>query len=439
MSVFGPRRGRALLVLPSLGLLGVIAALLFGLSARPVRSAEVYGGPTEGELDYSLRIHVQEEQNGVVRDVGGARLTVTWKGPGSESEVAAVSGEDGWVEVRLARPEGARSVDVFISDRDSGQVLAEGQPSLPRSRWQAASTRRGGRIVGYSEGPIFVEAHLAEAVLAYPFLGHLSVALWSALGPARDVDVDVEIEGAALVSASHLRWGAADWGPIVVRPESHAAALRLALRAGDGTKSTFYGNIPLVPGASSFERTPQGLIVRAPLPRKYAWYAFVTEESRLSGGRLPLVETKSGVSEGLLENSRIPEGRGRYLVVASSADGRSPSTVGYPLDGQPTTFDALDGRLLDGSVPAAKKEARRVARLRGLVFVHVTVVSLLTLGLFVWSVRQADRRLKEQMTRAGASELAPVRFATGAWIAALCLVGGFSLALVWISFSDGIF
>ena len=155
---------KSLFVLPSLGLSAVVVALLTGLSSRVVRSAEVYGGPTQRLDRYSVRLFVRDVLAETEVAAAGEQVSVTWRGPTSETERLVRTGRDGWVETELRAPEGARSLDLIVRDVASGQVLAEGTPTLRLERWQAAS-RRGGVLRGRSEGPWFFEAQVREGIL----------------------------------------------------------------------------------------------------------------------------------------------------------------------------------------------------------------------------------------------------------------------------------
>ncbi len=433
MPGFGPVGRRFLLVLPSMGLLAVAVAATFGVGARPFRSAEVYGGPTDAAGDYSVRVHVTERAGEQLADVPGERIVVAFEGPESESTVEGRVDDAGWIELRLPRPVGARGVRLRVTDPLEDVVLAEGEPVLPLSRWSAAARRRGGAIPGQSEGPVFVSARLREGVLSYPFLGHVEVTL-RAEGGVDGSRVVASLEGGQLEGPREFVYR--EPGPLVLslRPTEHSVTLRLETRRPAADSSTFQAVLPLVPAAGFAEWKPDGLLLRFPLVRPQLWYAFVTDQGRGQGGPLALREQADGTSRGLLPTASVPEAPApRYIVVSSSPDGRSESSVGFPLDNQTGTFDALDGRLLDGAPEAEARERARSARVRRLLFVYVATVALLTLVLFVVGVRGANLELAQRMARAGVVELGPKRFSGALLVGALCLGAAFSALLVWVA------
>lgn len=426
---------KSLFVLPSLGLSAVVVALLTGLSARVVRSAEVYGGPTKRLDRYSVRLFVRDVLADAEVAAAGEHVSITWRGPTSETEKLVQTGRDGWVETELRRPEGARSLDLIVRDVASGQVLAEGTPTLQLERWQAAS-RRGGVLRGRSEGPWFVEAQVREGILAVPFEGHLALSFRRTTGSLRGTRVRVSSEGVELLTPAEFTLEDEKERLLGLRPVEHVASIRLEMNAPDGATGAFASSLPVVPGAFFVTPAASSWTISSPLERDELWYAFVSDAGRGPGGRLKLEAAPGGTARGSLPFDARPREEGVYLVLSSSPDGRSPSTVGFPLDGQAGTFDAVDGRLLDGSARAHARESTRIHRVRLFLMAHVATVFALTLLLFVRRVRRADRELKSRLQRAGAYA-APVT-AGSLWlaVAAFCLVVGFSLALVWISIAD---
>lgn len=430
-------KGRLLFVLPSVGLFSVGVVLLLGLPKRPILYAEVYGGPTDSELShYNARVHVIEEQHGIERDMRGLPLTVSWEGETNQRAISAVTDEEGWVEVRLQRPLDARGVRLSVRERETERILARGEPSLPRERWAASAGRRGGKLAGKSEGPILVEARVEEAVFAVPFVGHIHLSLALARGRLSGTSVEARVEGAELLSSASWVVEGPEPTRISLRPLEHVSSLHLKFRTPDGESGSYYASLPIVPGAFYVSREESHVQIASPLPRAGVWYAFVSELGRDVGGFLPLRSDERGGSVGRLPKERWPVSESpRFLVLASSPDGRSPSTVGFPLDGQSGSFDALDGRLLDGAAPARQEEERRRSKLRGLLFVHLGFVFALTIVLFLLRVRTADQELAARLEKAGAGALVPRRFLATIGLAAFCVVLGLSLTLIWVALS----
>ncbi|HSC86066.1 MAG TPA: hypothetical protein VLC09_02300, partial [Polyangiaceae bacterium] len=423
---------RVLLLLPTLGFLAVIVAVLFGWGARPARYAEVHGGPTDTATGLAVRLFVAESVAEVVSPLQRLRVIVTWDGPSSQTSVEATTDEEGWVELHLPRPLGANGVALTVREAESGETLAHGIARLTSDRWARGGRRRDGRLSGADAGSWGIVAHVREGVLSYPFVGHVEAHV---RGVVPGEELELEVEGAELMSARS--WRVAD-GPAIValRPRQHAVSLRWTVRSNGvsaGGANSVSSGVPLVPGAGAVEARADGWLVKWPHVRSHVWYAVVSEGARLAGGRLALGARADGTSDALLPSSKIeiePAGRPRWLVVSSTADARSAATVGFPLDGQLGTFDAWDARWLDGRPLAMERERARSSRLRLWIYSYVAVVTAATLLLVGLEVRRASRDLRERMARAGVIEGGAARISGGVALVSLCVVVAFSACLL---------
>lgn len=434
----------ALLILPSLGILAVVGAVLLGWSPRPLRFAEVYGGPTDTDLPLHVRVQVREEWAGVERAVSELPVRVRWRGASSEREVEGQTDAEGWVELSLERPEPAAPVQLEVKEAGTGQILARGAPVLPLARWRAAALERSAVLRWQTENPWGIRGIIEESVLAVPFTGHLRLEWEQPAAQEGPLQVSVEGEGVEIVGQQSAVWHPQEPWRVGLRPTEHNAALTVRLMSAAGEPGELRARLPVVPGAFYLEKRGTGALLSSPLPRERLWYTFVSPAGRLSGGRLALQEGPHGIFSGELTAEQIPAGAERYLILASSPDGRSPSTVGFPWEGQTNSWTALDGHLLDGGPEVRRREAARRARLQTGVFLYVACIAGLTLFLFLHRLRREQRKLDQALdvwAEAGAarSELAQVQSSSGWLLGILCLVLGFSLALLWIASSGGIF
>ncbi len=120
------------------------------------------------------------------------------------------------------------------------------------------------------------------------------------------------------------------------------------------------------------------------------------------------------------------------MVIAGSADGRSTSSVGYPLAEQGDTLDVFDAYLLDGAPQMKAMQERKARRVSLALGLYIGLSGLLTLGLFVIRVRRADRSLQEGLERVGAAQGTRSSSALPLVIAALSLFFAFSATVLWI-------
>jgi hypothetical protein len=267
--------------------------------------------------------------------------------------------------------------------------------------------------------------------LSVPFESQLSFVLRRDGRPAAGARIALEPEGASLVSPGEGVTDSSGRLEFTLRPEQHIASLRVKAEHED-ERLEFEQTLPVVPGSYFIREADEGYRVWAPVVREHVWYTFVTEAERLGGGRLDLVEGPRGTSVGTLSSGLVPQVRGLFVVLSSEADGRSTSTVGYPLDGQDHTFDAWDAYLLDGAPVRRQEAARRGRRVRWSLGGYAALCGFLTLLLFVTRVRGSDRELQRRLESAGASEGTRERSSLPLVIAVLSLFFAFSLGVLWI-------
>lgn len=444
---FLPLRGnwspeRLVLAIPTLGLGTVILAFALGGGRRPIASAQVYGGPTDSEGPFRGRLLVVRESpsDGELAAWGDAPIEVVRRVGQSESRVQGRTGPDGWMELSLERRGDPETFELEVMSLLDGAVLGKGRPKFARERWAQAS-RRGLSLGQRQRARLSIEG----AVLAVPFASTLELEPLGCTGDdsgaegrsrewLRATGAELEQEGRLRAElASVLELGGT--GPVRARitPKEHVVGLERGCSENrDQAKVSL--TMPVVPGALHLSAVGEALLIEAPTPTETVWYTFVTEAARLEGGRLRLEADASGISRGRLPRSLVPEAKDLYLVLSTSPDGRSPSTVGYPLDGQPTTFDAIDGFLIDGAPTAEAREAGRKRRVVRALLGYVAALFTLSLWLFRLVVRRSDRRLLDDL-RAGDAPLGllELKGTRSSLVAGLSIALGLSLLLLWIA------
>lgn len=419
-----------LYVLPLATVLVLAASIFMAGEGEEIRSAFVLGGPTDVPV-FRGRLQTRRERAGAIEPLAWLEVTIHTRQGNVESSRKFRTDEEGWVEFSVARKE-SQPMEIEVID-SAGNVLAKGAPRLSHQRWAASARRRGGRPPVHESGALRAQLEAQRRVLSVPFESAMVLSLTHGGAPAAGAPVILEAQGAALLpdpsaaertdAEGRLRFG--------LRPEQHVTSLRVEARY-EGERLEFEQTLPVVPGSYWIESADAGYRVWAPVPRDHVWYTFVTEFERLSGGRLELREAPRGKAVGTLPAEVVPDQPGLFVVLSSDADGRSTSTVGYPLDGQDYTLDAWDAYLLDGAPAGRAEAARRQKRVRWSLGGYAALSSLLTLLLFVTRVRGSDRDLKRRLEGAGASEATRERSSLPLVIAVLSLFFAFSLGVLWI-------
>lgn len=421
-----------LFALPLLMVAVLAVSVLVSASPRSIVWSRVYGGPTDAEVWHG-RLQVQWEHAGVSQPSAGTSVHLRWVSSRGETSRTVTIGHDGWSEFSLPRPKTTEGeVPRLVVSGPEDVVLAEGRPDVSTERFARAARRRGGDLAGHEEGPLKIQLRLSPPVLSVPFEAQLSVhpELPEGGNPSAAVNIHLAAEGLDFDN-KELTIQPGESRTITVSPRQHVVTLRADARGTEPPSSRFTP-LPVVPGSMGLSEHADHWVVSSPTGKKEAWYALVGPWGRGVGGRIALEPSKDGLSHGRLDRATLPERSNRYLLLSSAPDGRSPSTVGYPLDGQRATFDAWDAFVLDGGPPARRAEARRLAKVRWVLGGYAALCGFATLILFVRRVRLADLELEANLRRAGAGDRARESSAFPAAMAIFSLVFAFSLAVLWI-------
>lgn len=431
-----------LFALPLLMVAVLAVSVLVSASPRTIVWSRVYGGPTDADVWHG-RLQVQQEHAGVSQPLAGMPIRLRWVSSRGETLRDVTTGHDGWLEFSLPRPQTREGeVPRLVVSGSEDAVLAEGHPDVSTERFVRAARRRGGNLAGHEEGQVKIRLRLTPPVLSVPFEAQLSVqpevpATWDREQP---VHVHLQAEGLDFDSKA-LTILPGETRTVTVMPRQHVVTLRAEAKgtqSADANKrdtnppSSRFTPLPVVPGSMGLSESPDHWVVSSPTGKKEAWYALVGPWGRGVGGRVALQPSEGGLSHGRIDRTALPRRPNRYLLLSSSPDGRSPSTVGYPLDGQRATFDAWDAFVLDGGPPVRRAEARRIAKVRWVLGGYAALCGFATLILFVRRVRVADQDLKANLRRAGAGDQARESSAFPAAMAIFSLVFAFSLAVLWI-------
>jgi len=360
-------------------------------------------------------------------------IEVIRRGHLREERVALRTDDNGWADVELPGV-GEGGLDLLVSDRVSGQTLAQGRPHFERSRWQRASRRgldkKRQRALGLG---------IQSGVLVAPFWG--KVSLRRCEGSEDAVLLHLEGGELGLAELEPAIFEGVNWARLAspkgaefsfgARPTDHIVELEFRCASALAGKTERL-HLPVIPGAFFVELGPESATILSARGHEAAYFTWVTEQERLLGGAIRLTRRSDSASMGTLP---LPKSRdGLYLVLASSPDGRSPSTVGYPIDGQGMTFDAVDGFLLDGAEAALNMEARRGRRIRRLLWGYIAALFSLAWILFRAVIAASDAQLKQslQTTREDAIYLKPLP-RLPLHIGGLVIALGLSLILVWMA------
>lgn len=412
-------------------MLTVALAWLVGGGARPVLSAQVYGGPTDSAGPWHGRILILESTSDGSVPLVHREVEVVRRGATREHRVIARTGGDGWFDVTLPEVGGA-SLELEVFDVPTRALLARGRPSLPWARWSSAPRRgldsRAQDATGVSvRGGVLATPFWSQVAL--PRCGVARVTAFELFGAALRPERTSPNRSPEQGARYQLDRATAERG-VWIQPWEHTVELNWSCET-EGASVTKSLRLPLVPGALFVEVDASQARVHSARGLPVAYFTWVTEQERLASGVLPLVPGPDGTSTGTVP--LLPASAPRYLVVSSSADGRSPSTVGYPVDGQPRTFDALDGFLLDGTAEARGKEARRVRRVHRALLGYVVALFTLAWVLFRSYVAAADRRLLLSLERHGAERPLLESPRGPLFVAGLAVALGLSLVVVWIA------
>lgn len=421
-------------MIPALGLGTVALALSLGGASRPIASAQVYGGPTDTSGPWSGRVLVVRELDDEPVAWPRLPLEVVRSGEGMEDRIQGETGPEGWLDVTLPPRSSTLGFSIRVMSLLDGAVLAEGRPEFPVTRW-ARAPRRGLSVAQEKRAGL----RIVRGVMAVPFRTPVELAPLPC--PDSGGAEWLRLSGASFFQGgeltSQLEFSAPGPGVRSIEPREHVVSFDRGCQGEPGVPRVSL-TLPVVPGALHFEPREDDLAILAPTQVPAIWYTFVTERARLSGGRLELFPEPDGSSAGVLPASSLPSEPGLFLVLSTSPDGRSPSTVGYPLAGQRMTFDAVDGHLLDGGPEARLRERERRRRIVRALFGYVAALFALSLWLFRLVIRRSDDKLLSDLRRgeAPAGLLARPR-ARPSVVAGLTIALGLSLVLLWIAVFGG--
>ncbi len=425
-----------LTVVPPVSVVLAGVALFVAGAPRPFQFARVLGGPTDGLGPWTGRVQLLERNGDVDEPAPHEKLRVEWIHAGRSTTLVTETDDEGWAEVRLERPHGAKKLELSVFGA-LDTLVVRGAPELSSERWRRAARRRSGVLEPRIQGDTKLSVRVMDGVLAVPFAGKLSVDASRAGEPLAGLALEASAEGLDVVSPQSIVTDARGHAELVVRPREHVVALGLAAST-EREALRWYAHLPVVAGALHGEVQDGRLVIRAPVAKDAAWFALVSERERIAGGRVGLTASAFGMASGSVDLRALglptPPRDDLWLVLSSDPDGRSPSTVGYPWGNQASTFDAVEALLLDGSRFGEEREAARRRRVRWVVGGYSLAAFALTLFLFVTRVKRADTQLFEQLAGGEASTAVPSSrsLTWGLVVAGLCLLLGF-LVVVLVS------
>lgn len=455
---------RALYAIPALTMLAVAYVLFVLGSERPLRAVRVYGGPHDPSRAHgsserpahplSLRV-LASERLGTVERPWPTRLTVhlptgqSWAGTTNARGIADV-------QLPAAATPPPAPAHVRVESPDSAAPLAEGQLDAPYERWWSRARIQGGFLRGTTQGALRLRVAPGRGLFAIPFTDPLAVQVTDQHGQPVRARVRAEHDGSAVhLITPEAHTDADGWAQLRVTVHEPVATLRLladATRNTDDASGSWYGNLPVLPGALHATREGDVLHLTSPVPRDAAYFALIDRHGKLAGGSVALQPSPQGLSHARVPLPRIPDTSATWAVVSSEPDLVSPAALGWPLSTTrhrhaapplphlpPSTgpwayaITVPELLLLDGFPQAEAREAERRRRARHLA----TAISLTALVSTAWlvlrSARLAQRRLAAHLERGGldrdqarAIERAPSRLEL-ALIALLCITLGFSV------------
>lgn len=434
-------RGRLLLLLAPLSAVVVVVLGVVAGGERPMRSARVYGGPTQGVSSLGLRVELGERDR-----VAEVPLPLTG------FEIVAVSGgqkvarargktdAQGMAEVSLELPKAFDSAfELWVEASANVEApLARGLVLGSAVAFERAP-RRGGFQAARRTGDVELVVAPARGVLvtAQGALDDELVLRASRAGSPLSASIDVKLEGG---EPSTARVKTDEHGLARVRVRPRDASLRVELHAADGEGSVA-ARFDVAQGAIRATRRGDQLLLETSGAANVAYAAFVDEHRRYLGLHAELAPTPDGR---LVAELPWPAGVPArcWVVVSSQPDLGSPSAVGWPLgasEPDPKTFDARELLLLDGAAAARAREEKRVRRTRVITAVYALAALIVTLVVFLQRVRRSEQAIGEHLRRAGIDDalksIAPRRSAPTV-LAAACIGLGFLVVVVWAVLKD---
>ncbi len=414
-----------MLVLPTLAAFAVGWAVLIAGAPRPVEAARLFGGPNRpGQTDASWLLQRVATLRGDPHPAAPGLTRVIVSQAGRElGRWQGETGPEGFAEVALAlQAPLTRSVLQLRVEASEGAVLGRASLAVGQAPWGRRGTRQ---LPGKREGELKINASLPAGTLAVPFSEQLTIEVEEATSarPVAGAELSLQLDGATLVGADRPPLALVTDGDgratTEIVPEHHAIVLRIEARR-ESRHGSFYGPVPVTPGAMALRRNGSALDVLSPIPREIAFVSFISERRRLAGAVVHLETTREGLARGSIEPpSGLPEAT--WVVLSSEPDKSSSGAIAWPLPNAapaaPPPLFARDSLVLDGLGEARTRERRRQRRARGWGAGIALGCTLALLGLMLHQTR----------TRHGSEHLgeSPAR----AWPLLLCLtLGLFALA-----------
>lgn len=389
--------------------LGVIAG-----GERPVRSARVYGGPTQGQVELNLRVELTERDRvaeAALANTGFRVLAI--RGGQRVASAEARSDALGMAEIALRLPRATDSaLELWVEPAATvdAPAFARGLVLGSLGSFRAGTGHRGGYQSGRSSGEIELSVAPARGVLviAQGALDDELVIRAQRAGVAvESARLEIKLEGAEPPEAQ-LTADREGLSRLRLRPRD--AKVRVAVKAfapgiGDGTLAAQLG---VVQGAMRASRDGGVLRIESSGAATHAFAAFFDENRRYRGLHVELSQAPDGRLVGEAPwPAQLPAGP-LWVVTSSQADLASPAAVGWAMapDVPALTLDARELLLLDGAPSARAREVRRATRIRWATAGYATLALGLTLWLFIKRVREAEQRIERHLARSGLDDAA---------------------------------
>ena len=399
------RVARALLIsLPLITVVVVAVALIVVAAPRPYVGARVYGGPVQGADQVALRIEAVLRLGHAEEPFRNRRIElIARRGDWSTSWTGRVDAQgNATPRLTLAGPRD-QPLAVQIQEVDPPRrILANGKLELSSADWARRGRGRMQLVKGRAKGVLQIAVSAGRGVFAVPFVDPLHVEVRAAGRPLEDVLVEFEPNGLSL-SKTQAKSDSKGQVRLKLRPLEHATSLKVIARAPDGRTGTWFGNIPVAPGALHALRQGSRLRLASPVQRERAYYAVIRRDARLAGGSVALTEDGRGGSVGELTLPALPKGE-LWCVVSSEVDLAAPSTVGWPCGDAPPpqpTFAVADQLLLNGLIYSFRDESARRDKARYVATGFGAAAALLTALLLWLTVRRARAQLNRHLRAAG--------------------------------------
>ncbi len=401
-----PRRRRLhalLYVLPVLSVAVVALAILGPGADRPYRVARVYAGPTDGVNSLPLHLVVVDRLGEVERGVAERSVEIAVQVGGRELvRQAFVTDSRGhaWPTLEFENPGGAFELRV----RDGPRSIATGMVQLTAGQWTDKARSRGGFVKGKRKGELRVSVAPERGVLAVPFGDHLIVEVRDSDGVISGAKVLVHQEGDKPKAEATTDESGRVRVPIEV-PE-HAMSVKAHASTSDGRDGTFWGALPVVPGALDARSSDAGIRVESPILREVAYVALLTNSGRQAHAAIPLEADGRGGSIGLWKVP-VPKSEDSWCMTSSESDFQAPATVGWPLRSSARlgqTFAVADVLVLDGTPAAFSVQKKRRMRARWFAGAFVVGAALLAIALMALENQLTTRDLSRHLAAAGTSD-----------------------------------